>query len=91
MVTNAALAAALPSNGSQTEDDQYRRELHSLNVAITTNALLFVAKVWVYIITGSSSILAEALHSVADVMNQALLRIGVVQSMRSPTMQYPYG
>lgn len=35
--------------------------------------------------------LAEALHSVADILNQLLLRIGVLQAMRAPTQQHPYG
>ncbi len=29
-----------------------------------------LAKIWVHLINGSSSMLAEALHSLADVLNQ---------------------
>ncbi len=32
--------------------------------------LIFGAKLWVHAISGSSAMLAEALHSVADVLNQ---------------------
>lgn len=38
--------------------------------AIVVNVLIFCAKLWVHIISGSSAMLAEALHSVADVFNQ---------------------
>lgn len=73
------------------EDEQSRRELHSLNVAISANILILVAKTWVHMVTGSSSILAEALHSVADILNQLLLRIGVIKSLQGPTSEFPYG
>ncbi len=32
--------------------------------------LIFGAKLWVHTMSGSSSMLAEAMHSVADVLNQ---------------------
>lgn len=37
------------------------------------------------------ALLAETLHSIADIMNQVLLRMGVVKSRRAPTSDYPYG
>ena len=33
----------------------------------------------------------EAMHSVADVANQYLLRVGIRQSMRTPNRSYNYG
>lgn len=50
-----------------------------------------VAKAVVWWLTGSGALLAETLHSIADIMNQVLLRMGVVQSRRAPTTEYPYG
>ena len=41
--------------------------------------------------SGGSSLLAEAIHSVADVGNQALLRLGIVKAAKAPTKDYPYG
>ena len=35
--------------------------------------------------------LAEALHSIADILNQFLLRIGVLKSLQAPTQEFPYG
>ncbi|KAF5826638.1 hypothetical protein DUNSADRAFT_2485 [Dunaliella salina] len=73
------------------EGEQMQRELHSLNVAIGVNVIICLAKVWVHLISGSSAMLAEALHSVADILNQVLLRVGVLKAKRAPTPQHPYG
>jgi len=73
------------------EGEQMHRELHSLNVAIGVNVIICLAKVWVHLISGSSAMLAEALHSVADILNQVLLRVGVLKAKRAPTPQHPYG
>eukprot|EP00197_Chlamydomonas_leiostraca_P006155 CAMPEP_0202858940 /NCGR_PEP_ID=MMETSP1391-20130828/1265_1 /ASSEMBLY_ACC=CAM_ASM_000867 /TAXON_ID=1034604 /ORGANISM="Chlamydomonas leiostraca, Strain SAG 11-49" /LENGTH=659 /DNA_ID=CAMNT_0049537923 /DNA_START=118 /DNA_END=2097 /DNA_ORIENTATION=+ len=83
------------SNGkarmSASEREQQKRELHSLNVAIGANIVIMVAKVWVHLISGSSSMLAEAMHSVADILNQILLRVGVLKAMKAPSPQHQYG
>ena len=44
---------------------------HAVDVAILANCAIFVAKGFVYMLSGSASILAEACHSVVDVLNQA--------------------
>ena len=72
-------------------DSHTKRELKSLNVAIIMNSLIFVAKACVAQITGSSSMLAESLHSIADVLNQALLRVGLIQSQMAPNAKFNYG
>jgi cation diffusion facilitator family transporter len=41
--------------------------------------------------TGSSSMLSEAIHSVADTFNQALLLIGGRRSMRAPDADHQFG
>lgn len=38
-----------------------------------------------------SALLAEGLHSLADVANQLLLKHGVIRSRRKPTRQHQYG
>jgi len=45
--------------------------------------------VWIY--TGSSSMLAEAIHSYADTGNQVLLLIGLKRSERPPDAEHPLG
>ncbi|GAX81488.1 hypothetical protein CEUSTIGMA_g8917.t1 [Chlamydomonas eustigma] len=84
-------ASATAIHAADMHDEQSKRELRSLNVAIVVNVLIFFAKGVVHLITGSSSMLAEALHSIADVLNQMLLRIGVLKSLQAPTQQFQYG
>lgn len=50
-----------------------------------------VAKFLVFAITGSGALFAEAIHSLADVGNQALLLLGIVRSGKGPTKKYQYG
>jgi divalent metal cation (Fe/Co/Zn/Cd) transporter len=42
--------------------------------ALTANSLIFCAKVGAWLASGGSALLAEAIHSLADVGNQVLLR-----------------
>ena len=55
------------------------------NVAIT------VAKAAAAAVTGSGSMLGEAIHSGADCMNQVLLLVGARQAARPPTADHPLG
>lgn len=60
-------------------------------LAISTNALMFSGKLYGAIVSGSASMYAESLHSFADMMNECLLMIGIMRSLRSPTGDHPYG
>lgn len=59
--------------------------------ALLANAGIAAAKFVGYLITGSSSILAEAVHSVADTSNQALLLLGRKRAGREATRKHPFG
>jgi cation diffusion facilitator family transporter len=61
--------------------------------ALLANASIAVAKFVGYLITGSSSMLAESVHSVADTSNQALLLLGQRQARKQadPLHQFGYG
>lgn len=59
--------------------------------ALLANAGIAIAKFIGYLITGSSSMLAESVHSVADTSNQALLLLGGRQAKRAATPQHPFG
>jgi cation diffusion facilitator family transporter len=59
--------------------------------ALLANAGIALAKFVGYLVTGSSSILAEAVHSVADTSNQGLLLIGRRSAQRGATPQHPFG
>ncbi|MGH3798627.1 MAG: cation diffusion facilitator family transporter [Pseudonocardiaceae bacterium] len=59
--------------------------------ALLANAGIAVAKFIGYLVTGSSSMLAEAVHSVADTSNQGLLLLGGKRSRREATQEHPFG
>jgi cation diffusion facilitator family transporter len=59
--------------------------------ALLANAGIALAKFIGYLVTGSSSMLAEAVHSVADTSNQALLLLGQRRARRKATQQHPFG
>jgi cation diffusion facilitator family transporter len=59
--------------------------------ALLANAGIAVAKFVGYLITGSSSMLAESVHSVADTSNQGLLLLGGNRAKRAATTEHPFG
>lgn len=59
--------------------------------ALGANFAIFVAKGFAAFMTGSSAMLAEAVHSLADCGNQGLLLLGVKQARKPPTPDYPLG
>ena len=59
--------------------------------ALIANAGIAVAKFVGFALTRSSAMLAEAIHSVADMSNQALLLLGGRRSRRAPTEVHPFG
>jgi cation diffusion facilitator family transporter len=59
--------------------------------ALGANLAIAVAKTAAAIFTGSSAMLAEAIHSYADSGNQGLLLWGMKQAKRPPTPEYPLG
>jgi cation diffusion facilitator family transporter len=59
--------------------------------ALLANAGIAVAKFVGYLITGSSSMLAESVHSLADTSNQGLLLLGGNRAKRAATAEHPFG
>lgn len=59
--------------------------------ALVANLAIAVAKFVAAAFTGSSSMLAEGIHSVADSGNQALLLIGGKRAQRARTREHPFG
>jgi cation diffusion facilitator family transporter len=59
--------------------------------AMLANAGLGVTKFLAWLLTGASSLLAEAIHSMADTSNQVLLLIGGKQAKRKATPEHPFG
>ena len=59
--------------------------------ALGANAGIAVAKFAGFLITGSSSMLAEAVHSVADTSNQGLLLLGQNRAAQQPDQLHQFG
>jgi cation diffusion facilitator family transporter len=59
--------------------------------ALLANLGIAVAKFVGFLITGSSSMLAEAFHSVADSGNQGMLLFGSRVARREPDRKHPFG
>ena len=59
--------------------------------ALAANLGIAVAKFIAFFVTGASSMLAEAIHSVADSGNQVLLLIGGRRAQREATRQHQFG
>jgi cation diffusion facilitator family transporter len=59
--------------------------------AMVANAGIAVAKFVAYLVTGSASMLAESVHSVADTSNQGLLLLGGRQARRIADDEHQFG
>ena len=59
--------------------------------ALSANAGIAVAKFVGFLFSGSSSMLAESVHSLADTANQGLLLLGRKRSQREATPEHPFG
>jgi len=59
--------------------------------AFVANFGIAIAKSWAAWLTGSGSMLAEAIHSYADTGNQVLLFLGLKQSQRPADKEHPLG
>jgi zinc transporter 9 len=59
--------------------------------AIGANAFVMVAKFVGFALTGSGTMLAEGIHSLADVGNQSLLAVGMSRAQQPATPEHPYG
>lgn len=56
---------------------------------VCSNGLNFFFKLLAWVYTGSASMFSEAIHSLADTCNQALLALGISQSVRNPDAGHP--
>jgi len=65
--------------------------LRAVLYALVANFGIFLAKGAAAAVTGSSAMLAEAIHSLADCGNQGLLLLGMREAKRPPTPDHPLG
>lgn len=59
--------------------------------ALAGNLGIAIAKLIAAIVTGSTAMLAETLHSFSDTFNQILLLVGIKTSTKTATERHPFG
>ena len=59
--------------------------------ALGANVAVAIAKGIAAAITGSSAVLAESIHSVADTVNEILLLVGARRALRPADLRHPFG
>jgi len=65
--------------------------LKAVIAALGANQGIAIAKFVAFLVTGSASMLAESVHSVADTGNEFLLLVGSGRSRRARTELHPFG
>ncbi len=63
----------------------------SVIAALAGNFVITILKIIGFMVSGSSSLFSEAIHSLADTANQALLMVGIIKSRRAPDEGSSYG
>ena len=72
-------------------DSVHEGSRRAIIAAFAANLGIAIAKFAAFAFTGAASMLAEAVHSVADTGNQALLFLGSARARRAPTEEHPFG
>ena len=67
------------------------REMRSVLAALAANLGIAITKFIAFLVSGSTSMLAESVHSVADTGNQVLLLVGRGRANRPPSEEHPFG
>jgi cation diffusion facilitator family transporter len=73
------------------EGDNQNASRRTVVVALAANAAIALAKFAGGLIAGSSAMLSEAAHSLADTTNQVFLLVSLAFSRREPDVEHPFG
>src|SRR3954471_5090435 len=76
---------------SSDRDRQQAESRRTVLVARAPNAAIMVVKAIGGVISGSSALMAEAAHSVADTANEGFLLASLSRSTREPDDEHPFG
>jgi cation diffusion facilitator family transporter len=83
--------ADVVSRRSVPDEGKVAESRRTVTIALLANGVIAVAKLAAGLMTGSSAMLAEAAHSIADTVNQVFLRVSLSLSTRDPTPDQPFG
>src|SRR3954447_26563806 len=72
-------------------DQKHTEARRTVLVALAANAAILVVKAIGGVVSGSSALLAEAAHSVADTANEGFLLASLSRSTREPDDEHPFG
>jgi cation diffusion facilitator family transporter len=65
--------------------------IKAIVAAMSANLAIAVMKFVAWIVTGAASLLAEAIHSVADSANQIIMLVGGRRAQKEATEKHPFG
>ncbi|MEO6987086.1 MAG: cation diffusion facilitator family transporter [Aquihabitans sp.] len=86
-----ASAATEPVHVAHNESGGHGHGTKAVVAALFANAVIAIAKFVGFLVTRSSSMLAESVHSVADSGNQALLLLGGRRAKKAADEEHPFG
>ncbi len=72
-------------------EDAGDESVATILVAVVVNVLIAACKTGAAIVTGSSAMLSESIHSAVDALNEALLFVGVTRGKRPADESHPLG
>lgn len=80
-----------PASDTSPQDGRQRKTRGTVFVALAVNVGIAAAKAVGGVISGSSALLSEAAHSVADSLNEIFLLASLRRSRKRPDAQHPFG
>lgn len=72
-------------------DERYKRSMAGASTGVTVNLLLVIVKAGVGLLSGSFAMLADALHSAADIVGSAVVYVGIRVASIPADEGHPYG
>ena len=87
-LTHSRLTYSMPEAHADQPDSE---GLRAVLAALGANLGIAATKIVAFALTGSASMLAESVHSLADSGNQALLLLGRSRARREQTEEHPFG
>ena len=60
-------------------------------VSIGVNSFLFILKMWIGLMSGAVSVIADAIHTLSDVISSVVVIWGFKQSEKPADVEHPYG
>jgi cation diffusion facilitator family transporter len=90
-MTTETTPAAAGSGEAAAEHGGAHGGTTAIIAALLANLGIAIAKFVAFVVTGASSMLAEAIHSLADSGNQVLLLVGGRRAKRAATPEHPFG